>query len=88
MPAAAKKTTEPPEEAEEEPSMFFDWDGLPVYRDAKGFMVITVGGDERPIEDLWKFQHQAVPIEEDAFEELKKTVSEKPEPEKGAKKEK
>jgi hypothetical protein len=50
---------------------FFDWNGLPVYRDAKGLTVVAHGGKEHPVEDLWKFLHEAVPVDESDFEALK-----------------
>jgi hypothetical protein len=77
MPGAAAKKPDPPDDTDDEKeSMFWDWDGLPCYRDeAKGIMVVNYGG-ERRLTELWNFAHQAVPIDEDAFEALKKTVTE------------
>ena len=44
---------------------------LPAYRDDKGIMIISFGGKEFPPDDLWKFVHEATPISEAEFEELK-----------------
>jgi hypothetical protein len=60
------------EMAATETTKFYDWNGLPAYRDAKGVMVLTHGGGERPVGDLWKFVHEAVPVDRVAFEALKK----------------
>ena len=43
---------------------------LPAYRDDKGFMLCTPSG-ERPVDDLFKFTHEATPITEAEFNELK-----------------
>jgi hypothetical protein len=65
-----------------EPAMFFEYGErrLPAYRDDKGLMVILPGGKERPVDDLWKFWHEASPISEDDFDALKKATIERGSP--------
>ena len=55
--------------------MFFDWDGRPAYRDEAGITAILPGGEEKPITDLWKFIHEAVPVSEEDFEKAKTATS-------------
>ena len=53
-------------------TVFYDFNGLPAYPDEKGIMVVVSGGEEKPVEDLWKFAHEATPISAAEFDELKK----------------
>lgn len=49
---------------------YFEYDGLPAYRDAHGFMVVTAAG-EHPPESLEKWFEKATPVSKDEFERLK-----------------
>ena|ERR1700690_1424594 len=57
--------------AETEATAFYDYNGLPAYRDDKGILIVTPGGEEKPVSDLVKFVHEAQPITEPEFQKLK-----------------
>jgi len=50
---------------------FYDYNGLPAYRDEKGILIVTPGGEEKPPRDLFAFVHEASEISEAEFEKLK-----------------
>jgi hypothetical protein len=57
--------------AETEATAWYDYNGLPAYRDDKGILIVTPGGEEKPVQDLVKFVHEAQPITEAEFRRLK-----------------
>jgi len=40
---------------------------IPAYRDAGGFMLVMADGTETPVQDLWKWMHEATAISEEEF---------------------